>query len=472
MKKLYKCIKDFGPCKWKSGQDYELDDADALGFVESGHLEELPSEELSGIESTILKRLETSTAAVAAEAATKAAMSVMQQMTSKGPRVDIVKDEADKTKGAEEFIQLVGFAGLEASHPKRDWAKEKLAEVYSAHADKTFDERYDKSQKAMGNASTKAALAESSGITGGYTVPTEYAMQLLALSAENTVLVNQTDEYTMTGRELKMPALDQTTAPTAGQTAYYGGVIATWTGEAATRPETEPRFKEITLVANELSGYALASRNVLFDNKVALEQRLTRLFAGAIGWFRDYAYLQGDGVGKPRGIMNAPATLSFSRDGGGGITYNDVTSMLGKLTPQSMSSAFWIMQQSVITKFLQMADSSNRLLIQPWFPPYIAGKQGGAATAPPVWGILGMSVKTTEKVSTLGTAGDLMLIDPKQYFTATRQDIEIAASEHYKFINNQMTYRFIFRGDGQPWMDLPFTLQDATTQISPFVKLN
>ena len=65
-----------------------------------------------------------------------------------------------------------------------------------------------------------------------------------------------------------------------------------------------------------------------------------------------------------------------------------------------------------------------------------------------------------------------MLVDPRQYFSATRPDIEIAASEHYKFLNNQVTYRFIFRGDGRSWLDAPFTMQDGTNQLSPFVVLN
>jgi HK97 family phage major capsid protein len=467
VKKLYKCLKDFAPCRWKAGQDYELDESDAIGFVESGHLEPLADDELSAMEQSLLKRLEASTAAVAAQAAVKALESVHYGgAAGKGPRVEVVLDEADKTKGLGEFLQCVGFTGLQ-NHPKKEWAFEKLAAVYSTLPDPTFKERYAKSQETMGVASYKAALAESSGITGGYTVPVEYATQLLELSAEDTLLVGQTDEYALTGRELKMPVLDQTTAPSVGNTAYFGGVIATWTGEAVQRPETEPKFKEITLVANELSGYALASRNVLFDNKVALEQRLTRLFAGAIGWYRDFAYLQGDGVAKPRGLMNAPATLTVNRQTPNQVNFADVAQMIGKLLPQSMKTAFWVMQQSALQSFLQMKDASNRLIVQPYFP----NAQGGPATVRPAMLLLGLPIKTTEKTSTLGTPGDLLLVDPKQYFTATRQDIEIAASEHYKFLNNQVTYRFIFRGDGEPWLDAPFTMQDGVTQVSPFVKL-
>ena len=81
-------------------------------------------------------------------------------------------------------------------------------------------------------------------------------------------------------------------------------------------------------------------------------------------------------------------------------------------------------------------------------------------------------VAVTEKVPALGTKGDLSLIDPSFYVIGDRMSIEIAASEHVNFLKNQMTWRVVERVDGQPWLDKPITLQDATTQVSPFVVLN
>jgi HK97 family phage major capsid protein len=53
-----------------------------------------------------------------------------------------------------------------------------------------------------------------------------------------------------------------------------------------------------------------------------------------------------------------------------------------------------------------------------------------------------------------------------------RQQIEVAASEHVNFLKNQMTWRVTQRVDGQPWLEKPITLQDGSTQVSPFVVLN
>jgi HK97 family phage major capsid protein len=63
-------------------------------------------------------------------------------------------------------------------------------------------------------------------------------------------------------------------------------------------------------------------------------------------------------------------------------------------------------------------------------------------------------------------------VDPALYVIGDRMQIEVAASEHVNFLKNQMTWRVVERVDGQPWLEKPITLQDSTTQISPFVYLH
>src|SRR5436305_5347329 len=89
-----------------------------------------------------------------------------------------------------------------------------------------------------------------------------------------------------------------------------------WTAEAQTRTETEPQFKQLELKAWELSGYSLSSNVLLQDSVIGLEKFLMTLFARAIAWFEEFAFLQGNGVGKPQGILTAPATIAVSRSGG------------------------------------------------------------------------------------------------------------------------------------------------------------
>src|SRR6202008_4815900 len=104
-----------------------------------------------------------------------------------------------------------------------------------------------------------------------------------------------------------------TTVQSAGVSPFFGGVPAYWTAEAQTRTETEPQFKMMELKANELSVYSVSSNVLLQDAAFGLEKFLMVLFGRAVAWFEEYAFLQGNGVGKPIGMLNCGAAISVNR---------------------------------------------------------------------------------------------------------------------------------------------------------------
>jgi HK97 family phage major capsid protein len=310
----------------------------------------------------------------------------------------------------------------------------------------------------------KAAMGESSGVTGGYIVPPDFYQQLLQIAIEATTFRQYGFVQPMASATLQFPYLDITTAPTsAGNTSFTGGVIANWTNEAQNRTEVEPAFKMMELKAQELSGYSVSSNILLQDAAFGLEKFLFTLFGKAIGWFEEYAFLQGNGVGKPLGVLNAPATIALTRNTPSHFFFADIAGMLSKLLPASYTSARWYISPTVVSDLLQLKDASGRAL-------FISIDQG--AVKAPIWKLLNMPVTITEKLPALGTKGDVMLIDPQLYVIGDRQMLEVAASEHVNFLKNQMTWRFVQRVDGRPWLDNPITLQDTTSQVSPFVALN
>jgi HK97 family phage major capsid protein len=261
-----------------------------------------------------------------------------------------------------------------------------------------------------------------------------------------------------------------TTVQAAGVSSLIGGVQMYWTAEAQARTETEPQFKQMELKANELSGYSVSSNVLLQDAAFGLEKYLFNLFGRAIGWYEEYAFLQGNGVGKPQGVLGAAATISVTRNAGNSIKFVDVATMFGKMLPSSQTKACWATSPSCIQQLFQLADAGNRALFLP--AEAFANTGTGGIHQRPTWTLLGLPIYITEKLPALGTKGDLMLIDPSLYVIGDRQQIEIAASEHVNFLKNQMTWRVVERIDGQPWLDKSVTLQDATTTISPFVALN
>lgn len=344
---------------------------------------------------------------------------------------------------------LVNVAILTTGKGDRTAAAKRLEEVYTS----TFAPWQ------------KVALAESSGVSGGYTVPPDFYQQLLQIAAESEIMRPRAFIQPMASATLQFPYLDITTAQSAGNTPFFGGVIANWTAEAQTRTETEPKFKMMELKAQELSGYSVSSNVLLQDAAFGLEKFLMQIFGLAVGWYEDYAFLQGNGVGKPLGILNAPATIAATRNTTSQIKYADVATMLSKFLPASISAGrgIWCASPTTITYLFQLADTSGRSL-------FVSVDQG--AVKAPTWKLLGLPLLMTEKLPALGNTGDLMLIDPSLYVIGDRMALEVAASEHVNFLQNQMTWRFVQRVDGRPWLDNYITLQDGSTTVSPFVILH
>lgn len=308
---------------------------------------------------------------------------------------------------------------------------------------------------------TKTALAEEAGAQGGYIVPPEYSSKLLMVAGEDAIVRPRAFVYPMAGRQAFLPVLDQTIASAAGVSAFHSGVVMNWLEEAGTLTETEPKFRQIELVAHKLGGYTLASSEVQADSAIALESLLIQLFGKSIAFQEDYAFLRGDGVGKPLGVCVAPCMIAVSRTGSGNdLDPADLGLMLRRLPPTSMKKAVWVMHPYLLTSLLQLNTTSQLNWITDFRSPF------GAT-------LMGLPVIFSEKMVVSGTALDVGLFDFSYYVIGDRQDITIAASEHYKFINDQMTWRVTKRVDGQPWLSAAIALQSSSSEtVSPFVTLS
>ena len=98
-------------------------------------------------------------------------------------------------------------------------------------------------EKTYGTIRTKAAMGESSGVTGGYVVPPEFYDGIMQVVAEQTFFRKRAFVQPMASATLMFPYLDITTVQPAGVSPFFGGVQMTWTEEAQNRTETEPQFK-------------------------------------------------------------------------------------------------------------------------------------------------------------------------------------------------------------------------------------
>lgn len=314
----------------------------------------------------------------------------------------------------------------------------------------------------LGEVSRKAALNTGVGTQGGFTVPVEFLDRLLMAAAEIAIARPRANVIPMSSRSIQVPVLDIVTVPAVGDTAFFGSLAARWTEEAAAETESEPTFKQIELVAHELSGYSKVSNQLAADSPLGLEALLINLFGKAIAWYEDAAFLNGNGVGKPLGAISSAsgAAKSITRNAANAFQLVDAAKMLGALLPGwTPRSTCWVIHPTVLQQVVQMTTSAAGVA---WMP--------NLRDQTPMT-LLGLPICLTEKLQPLGTARDVALIDFQHYLIGDRKQIDIAYSEHVAFTNNQGVWRFVCRVDGQPWLRGPVTLSDGTSTLSPYVFL-
>ncbi len=325
----------------------------------------------------------------------------------------------------------------------------------------------------------KTALAESSGVTGGYGVPPQFLPELQRLSIELQTLGARCRRLAMDTATLTVPSLDHTTVYGAGVTPFLGGVQGTWASETGLITESEPGLRQTELRANQLSLFMLVSNVLMQDQVVNLDALLTELLTEADAFYTDLAFIRGNGAGQPLGVQNANAAIQIIRQSANHVTWQDIRAMYARMIYNNQEDLMWIGSPSVVDDILGMNDQqgsatgigTGRML---WVP-YDQGAQGAIdrpAGKQSFGKLLGVDFFLSEKMFAKGTLGDLMLVDASKYLAGERMDAQIEASPHPYFKTYQTVIRCVSRRDGQPWLSGPVTLADGATTQSPFIVLD
>ncbi|MCK5933442.1 MAG: phage major capsid protein [Fulvimarina manganoxydans] len=138
------------------------------------------------------------------------------------------------------------------------------------------------------------AMSQGTGADGGFLVPdeteTEIGRRLAAISPVRSLAAIRT----VSGSVLKKPF-----AITGAQTG--------WVGETDQRPETSaPQLAELTFPTMELYAMPAATNALLDDAAVDIDRWIGEEVEQAFAAQESKAFVTGDGVNKPRGLMNYP----------------------------------------------------------------------------------------------------------------------------------------------------------------------
>lgn len=292
---------------------------------------------------------------------------------------------------------------------------------------------------------------------GGFLVPTQFRQEILRVDPQEALVrprANVIPAGSPPDAALTIPALDQTGAAPGN---IFGGVQVQWIGEGGNKPETDVTLKSITLEPKEVAGTIVVTDKML-RNWAASSAFIEGLLRGAVTQAEDYAFLRGDGVGKPLGAINSGAMFYVNRAGAGQVTYLDLVNMVSHLLMRGGTSPVWSMPQGALPQIATLRDPEGRYI---WKPD---ARDGFAGT------LLGYPVRWNNRSPALGSKGDITLVDWSQYLIKDGSGPFVAASEHVLFRQNKTVIKIFWNVDGKPWLTAPIVEENGWS-VSPFVGL-
>jgi len=205
-------------------------------------------------------------------------------------------------------------------------------------------------------------LATDSDPDGGYWMTSEISQQAIQKVYETSPMRNIATVETISTDALEIPE-DLNEADSG------------WTSERSARTETStPQIGVRRIPVHELYAMPKATQTLLDDSRIDVESWLSVKIADKMARIENSAFINGDGVGKPRGIltylagMTNPGQVQQVNSGNASsLTADGLRSLFYALKGSYIPNARWLMSRSAIEEVSKLKDSAGSYIWQPGF---------------------------------------------------------------------------------------------------------
>jgi len=262
---------------------------------------------------------------------------------------------------------------------------------------------------------------------------------------------------------LTMNLVDETSRASGSR---WGGVQVYYGAEADAATATKPKFRQTKWELKDVIGLMYATNRLLADAGM-LGSVFTEAFASELRFFVGNGVINDLGGGQILGVLKSDALVTVAKETGQAaatIQFENVNKMWSRMWARSRGNAVWLINQDCEPAL----DSMSVPVGTGGVPVYLPA--GGLAQSRNAT-LKGAPVIPTEFNPTLGTVGDILLVDLSQYLLIDKGGPQSDSSIHVRFINNEQTFRFIYRVDGRPLWNTALTPAKGANTLSPFVAL-
>lgn len=314
-----------------------------------------------------------------------------------------------------------------------------------------------------------AAVNEAQGINtqtgtdGAFAIQEDFAGTIIETAATTGDILSRVDSYTSgaASNAVRFMTCDETDV----SESVYGGVQAYWASEAATVNASKPKFYETKIDLEKLMAFIYITDEALEDMPF-MSGLLNNAMATAANRLLEGAVVDGDGVGKPLGILHAPSLVTVDKESAQTeiLTFKNIARMYGRILPRSKANAVWVMHPDLAEElpFLTLPIGTGGVPV--YLPPT-------GATGTPYATLYGKPIIETDHMAAVGKKGDIGLFDLKQYMLLRKGTVKQDMSIHVEFLTAQNCFRLQLRAGGAPKGKNAVKLKNSKVQRSPFIVL-
>ena len=200
----------------------------------------------------------------------------------------------------------------------------------------------------------KNALQEGVDSEGGYLVPDEFEHTLVQALEQENIVREHAHVFTTSSGNHKIPVV--TSKGTAS-----------WIDEEGAIPESDDVFGQQMIGAHKVGTLIKVSEELLNDSAFDLEGYFASEFARRIGNKEEDAFFNGDGVGKPLGILAATggAPVGVTAASATTVTADEIIDLFYSLEAPYRKNAIWVLNDASIAAIRKLKDNNGQYLWQP-----------------------------------------------------------------------------------------------------------
>ena len=243
------------------------------------------------------------------------------------------------------------------------------------------------------------ALSVGEDSEGGFTVPDEFERKLVEALEGNNIFRGMATVIRTSSGTRKIPIAEDTSE-------------ASWIDEGEEIPESDTTFGQTMLSAYKLGTMIKISNELLNDSAFDLASYIARRFGVRMGNAEERAFITGDGVGKPLGLLDdAGAKVGVTAAKTTAISFDEVFQLYYALKAPYRKKAEFLCNEALVLQLMTIKDNNGNYI---WKPGLDIGKPDTLLNRPLKTSAFMPEVAAGNKVMAFG--------DYSYYWIADRQN--------------------------------------------------